>query len=235
MPLHDVDVTTLAPERFGEVLPSEGMETFRQTIVRGHELLGGRVFWNVNSTAKGGGVAEMLRSLIGYVRGAGLDARWVVVDPGEAAFFELTKRLHNRLHGYAGDRGPLGESERRLYERLTSAAADELAARVSPSDVVLLHDPQTAGMLPRLLESGVPVMWRAHVGLDLPNDLAREAWSFLTPYVRNADALIFSRKAYAWEGLDPGRVMVIPPSIDAFSPKNHVMAFTAITAVLRAA
>jgi trehalose synthase len=211
------------------------MDRFRQTIVRGHELLGGRVFWNVNSTARGGGVAEMLRSLIGYVQGAGLDARWVVVDPGEPAFFDLTKRLHNRLHGYKGDGGPLGEPERRLYERLTAAAADELAARVSPGDVVLLHDPQTAGMLPRLLETGVPVMWRAHIGLDLPNDLAREAWAFLTPYVRDADALIYSREAYAWEGLDPDRVTVIAPSIDAFSPKNHAMGFTTISAVLRAA
>jgi trehalose synthase len=234
MPLHDVAVTTLAPERFDDVLPSEGMERFRQTMIRGGELLGGHVFWNVNSTARGGGVAEMLRSLIGYVQGAGLDARWVVMD-GEPEFFDLTKRLHNRLHGYRGDGGALGDAERRVYDRITGAAAEELVARVSPGDVVLLHDPQTAGMLPRLLETGVPVMWRAHIGLDLPNELAREAWAFLTPYVRDADALIFSREAYAWEGLDPNRVTVIPPSIDAFSPKNHGMGFTTISAVLRAA
>jgi trehalose synthase len=234
MPLHDVTVTQLAPERFGEVLTSEGMDEFRHTLARGHELLGDHAFWNVNSTARGGGVAEMLRSLIGYVQGAGLDARWVVID-GEPDFFELTKRLHNRLHGYAGDGGPLGDAERRVYERITAVAAEELAARVSPGDVVLLHDPQTAGMLPRLLKTGVPVLWRAHIGLDLPNDLAREAWAFLRPYVQDADALIFSREAYAWEGLDADRVTVIPPSIDAFSPKNHGMAFTSITAVLRAA
>jgi trehalose synthase len=234
MPLHDVTVTPLAPERFGEVLPSEGMDRFRQTLSRGGELLGGRVFWNVNSTARGGGVAEMLQSLIGYVQGAGIDARWVVME-GEPAFFDLTKRLHNRLHGYQGDGGPLGDAEKRVYERITGAAAEELAARLSPQDVVLLHDPQTAGMLPRLLDIGVPVMWRAHIGLDLPNELAREAWAFLTPYVRDADALIFSREAYAWEGLDANRVTVIPPSIDAFSPKNHGMGFTTISAVLRAA
>jgi trehalose synthase len=234
MPLRDVDVTQLAPERFGEVLPSEGMDRFRGTIAHGHELLGGHVFWNVNSTARGGGVAEMLRSLIGYVQGAGIDARWVVMD-GEPEFFDLTKRLHNRLHGYRGDGGPLGDAERRVYERITGAAAEELRARVSPGDVVLLHDPQTAGMLPRLLDTGVPVMWRAHIGLDLPNELAREAWAFLTPYIRDADGLIFSRGAYAWEGLDADRVTVIPPSIDAFSPKNHGMSFTTISAVLRAA
>jgi trehalose synthase len=234
MALHDVTVSQLAPERFGEVLTSEGMDEFRHTLARGHELLGDHAFWNVNSTARGGGVAEMLRSLIGYVQGAGIDARWVVVD-GEPDFFDLTKRLHNRLHGYAGDGGPLGDAERRVYERITATAAEELAARVSPGDVVLLHDPQTAGMLPRLLKTGVPVLWRAHIGLDLPNDLAREAWAFLRPYVQEADALIFSRGAYAWEGLDADRVTVIPPSIDAFSPNNHGMAFTSITAVLRVA
>src|ERR1700745_1498362 len=118
MSLHDVAVSNLAPERFAGVLPSQGMDQFRQTIARGHDLLGGRVFWNVNSTARGGGVAEVLRSLIGYVQGAGLAHRWGWVDPGEPAFFALTKRLHNRLHGYPGDGGPLGVAERRLYERL---------------------------------------------------------------------------------------------------------------------
>ena len=90
-------------------------------------------------------------------------------------------------------------------------------------------------MIPRLLEAGVPVIWRAHIGLDLPNEAAREAWRFLLPYVEPANAYVFSRPAYAWEGLDPERVSVIAPSIDAFSPKNQAMTFTAVTAVLRAA
>ena len=101
---------------------------------------------------------------------------------------------------------------------------------------MILHDPQTAGMLPALRAAvDVPVIWRAHIGLDLPNDIAREAWSFLRPYLGEADAYVFSREVFTWEGLDPARVSVIPPSIDAFSPKNHAMAFTSVTAVLRAA
>jgi hypothetical protein len=72
-------------------------------------------------------------------------------------------------------------------------------------------------------------------GTHLPNDLAREAWSFLTPYLGEADAYVFSREAFTWEGLDHARVSVISPSIDAFSPKNHAMAFSSVTAVLRAA
>ena len=233
MQLEDVDVTTLPPERFEDVLAPEGLERFRKAIARGRELLDGRTLWTVNSTARGGGVAEMLRSLVGYVRGAGLDIRWVVI-PGEPEFFRVTKRLHNRLHG-ADDGEPLGDAEREVYERVTHAGAELLAARIRPDDVVLLHDPQTAGLIPRLLELGVPVIWRAHIGLDLPNDAARAAWRFLIPYVEPATAYVFSRPAYAWEGLDESRMTVIAPSIDAFSPKNQVMSFTGITAVLRAA
>jgi trehalose synthase len=234
MALDDVQVTPLDPERFRDVLSPDGLAAFERTIASGHELLESRTFWNVNSTARGGGVAEMLRSLVGYVRGAGLDARWVTIG-GDQDFFRVTKRLHNRLHGFPGDGGPLGDAEREVYERCASEHAELLAQRVGPSDVVLLHDPQTAGMIPRVLEAGVPVIWRAHIGLDLPNDLAREAWRFLIGYVERADAYVFSRPAYTWEGLDEAKLSVIAPSIDAFAPKNHVMSFTAVAAVLRAA
>ena len=135
----------------------------------------GRTLWTVNSTARGGGVAEMLHSLIGYVRGAGLDARWVVIG-GDAEFFRITKRLHNRLHG-ADDPGRLGEHERAVYERRCAAQAELLRAAARSGDVVLLHDPQTAGMIPRLVATGVPVIWRAHIGLDMPNDHTREPGS----------------------------------------------------------
>ena len=235
MPLEEVEVTPLRPERFGEVLTPDGLAAFERALARWHELLGSNAIWNVNSTAVGGGVAEMLRSLIGYVRGAGLDGRWVVIE-GDAEFFRITKRLHNRLHGAEGDGGPLGEAERTAYEGRCAANAAALVEMLRPGDVVLLHDPQTAGMLPALRAAAdVRLIWRAHIGLDLPNDLARDAWSFLTPYLSEADAYVFSREAFAWEGLDHSRVSVIPPSIDAFSPKNHGMAFTSVTAVLRAA
>jgi trehalose synthase len=235
VPLEEVEVTHLRPERFDEVLTSDALAAFERSMARGRELLGSRAIWNVNSTAFGGGVAEMLRSLIGYARGAGLNGRWVVVE-GDPEFFRLTKRLHNRLHGAPGDGGPLGEAERNVYERRCAANAAALLEMLRPGDVVILHDPQTAGMLPALRAAAdVPLIWRAHIGLDLPNDLAREAWGFLTPYLGEADAYVFSREAFTWEGLDHARVTVIPPSIDAFSPKNHAMAFTSITAVLRAA
>jgi len=121
--LRDVEVPTLRPERFADVLAPQARVEFEDATKRAHELLAGRTLRNVNSTAQGGGVAEMLRSLIGYVRGAGLDARWVVI-PGDAEFFAITKRLHNRLHGHAGDGGTLGEAERAVYERHCSVHAE---------------------------------------------------------------------------------------------------------------
>ena len=102
--------------------------------------------------------------------------------------------------------GPSDEAERSAYERRCAANAAALVEMLRPGDVVILHDPQTAGMLPALLASAdVSVIWRAHIGLDLPNDLAREAWSFLTPYLGEADAYVFSREVFTWEGLDPAR------------------------------
>jgi trehalose synthase len=234
MALNDVEVTRLEPERFRNVLTADALTRFEDAIVRGRELVGERTIWNVSSTARGGGVAEMLRSLLGYVQGAGLDGRWVVID-GSPDFFGVTKRLHNRLHGEAGDGGELGARERDVYEACCARNAGELAERLRPGDLVLLHDPQTAGMAPRLRDADVRIIWRAHIGLDRPNELVRDAWSFLMPYVESADTYVFSRDSYRWAGLDESRTVVIAPSIDAFSPKNHSMPFTGVTAVLRAA
>ena len=95
----------------------------------GRDTLAGRRVWNVNSTAHGGGVAEMLGPLLAYARGAGIDARWVVIA-GDPAFFTITKRLHNRLHGMPGDGGPLGRaSVRSTSGRLRPTATARRAGR----------------------------------------------------------------------------------------------------------
>jgi trehalose synthase len=192
------------------------------------------VFWNVNSTAYGGGVAEMLRSLIAYVRGAGLDARWLVI-PGSPDFFKVTKRIHNFLHGSPGDGGRLDEEARRIYEQVLRPSGEALAAEVSPGDVVLLHDPQTAGLTEAVRNANADVVWRCHVGLDVPDELARTAWRFLLPYLSDADAYVFSRADFAWEGLERSKIRVIPPSIDAFSPKNSELTGAQVDSILTAA
>ena len=203
------------------------------TIERARDVIGPRVIWNVNSTARGGGVAELLQSLVAYVRGAGFDCRWSVIF-GDPDFFSLTKRIHNRLHGAAGDGGPLGEEEHAIYDGISAQNARALARRIRPGDLVLLHDPQTAGLVKPLLDRGARVIWRCHVGLDVPNDFARSAWDFLRPYVEDAEGHVFSRKAFAWEDLDEERLHVIPPSIDVFTAKNQPIEPRTVQAILAA-
>lgn len=231
--LQDVNIGALEPHRFQQVLSQEAYARFGETIRVAGDVLKDRVVWNVNSTAKGGGVAEMLASLLAYARGANVDARWTVIA-GNPHFFTITKRIHNNLHGAEGDGGPLGDDERRSYELTLAANAEELATRVGSKDIVLLHDPQTAGLVERLKRTGATVIWRCHVGLDTPNDVARRAWDFLRPYVAPADAYIFSRKAFAWERLEDEKIVVIPPSIDAFSPKNQEMGPAHVRSILAA-
>ena len=233
-PVEEVGVAPLALDRFAEVLSDEQEAEFWRMAGLARSLLAERTVWSVNSTARGGGVAEMLRSLLAYSRGAGTDARWVVIG-GEPDFFRVTKRIHNHLHGWAGDGGPLGATEREIYELVTSVAAEQLLPRVRSGDVVLLHDPQTAGLVEPMRSAGAHVIWRAHIGLDLPNALARQAWSFLLPYVAPAARYIFSRSAFAWEGLDRAKVVVIPPSIDPFSAKNQDLTPATVQAILGAA
>src|SRR4029077_3955848 len=197
------------------------------------KLLRGRVVWNVNSTARGGGVAELLSSLIPYDRGAGIDSRWVVIQ-GEPGFFEVTKKLHTLLHGVAVDGAALTKEECVEYEQTLAANARALLEVVKPGDVVLLHDPQTAGLAPAGPELGCKVIWRCHIGVDEPTDVVRSAWNFLRGYVSAAHALVFSRRRYVWEGLEPSRVQIIPPSIDAFSIKNRELDEPTVTGLLRA-
>jgi trehalose synthase len=219
--LEHVPVGVLSTDRYESVLDPEKYKRFTDAIEVAQQVFEGRVVWNINSTAKGGGVAEMLRSLLAYARAAGVDARWTVITAEDPEFFNITKRIHNHLHGAAGDGGDLGDTEREVYEAVAHRNTDELVELVAPDDIVIVHDPQPAGLIAPLKKKGATVLWRCHVGLDLPNDLARKAWNFLLPYVRDADGYVFSRRDFAWEGLDTDKLTIIPPSIDAFSPKNQ--------------
>ncbi|WIX98590.1 glycosyltransferase [Amycolatopsis mongoliensis] len=227
-------VGTLAIERFEPLIGTPAYHRLLERFARGRELLGDHVMWHVNSTARGGGVAEMLYSLLAYGRGAGIAQRWLAVA-GTPAFFAVTKRIHNHLHGAFGDGLPLDDEAREVYSSFTRAAGEELANRISPGDVVLLHDPQTAGMIPALQGLGVPVAWRSHVGIDHATPVTRHAWEFLRGYVSQADAYIFSRRQHVWDQLDAAKTALIAPSIDAFSAKNQDLADDRVTAILAAA
>jgi trehalose synthase len=218
-------------DRFKPLLGA-GYEEVERATERARSLFEGRAIWHVSSTLRGGGVAEMLRSLLPYVRGAGIDTRWVVLRE-RAEFFELTKRLHNNLHGDRGDGGALGDEQRDLYERTLAASARHLSPLLQKGDVVFLHDPQTAGLAAAAKAAGARVSWRCHIGADNPDELTRRAWEFLAPYVGLSDAYVFSRRAYLWEVLDSERAWVMAPCIDPFSPKNQELDPATVEEIIR--
>ena len=219
---HEVEVHPAALDRLAELLvPARAEQLMRTAELARVGLLGRRVV-NVNSTATGGGVAELLQTLLAYARGAGVDARWVVVD-GDAPFFEITKRIHNHLYGTAGDGGPLGARERDCYEETISRNVARVRAVARPGDLVLLHDPQTLGLAPQLANAGVRIVWRCHVGIDAQNEHSERAWEFLRPYLDGLDAYVFSRAQFAPPLIPPERLAVISPSIDPFSAKNDAI------------
>ena len=220
MELQDVSVAPVSLARFKALATTSRWQELSAAADLAPQLLGGRVVWNVNSTATGGGVAEMLQVLLAYAVDIGVDMRWTVLQ-GDAEFFAITKRIHNLLHGSPGDGGSLGAPERRHYEDVVAGNAEALGGRIRRGDVVILHDPQTVGLVPAMRDVGATIVWRCHVGVDDADENVLNAWEFLRPYLDPANAYVFSRGRYVPDWMDTDRVAIIPPSIDPFSPKNE--------------
>jgi len=157
--------------------------------------------------------------------------RWLVMSTPETAFFDLTKRLHNLIHG-VGDPG-LGDEERRLYAAVSSESATELKQRLRPSDVLAIHDPQPLGMGAILRqELGLPVVFRSHVGLDADTPETRAAWGFLRPYAERCDYAVFSAPEYIPAFL-AGRAGLMYPGIDPLSFKNRELSPHKLAGILK--
>jgi trehalose synthase len=230
----DLDAVPLGSasiEPFQQLLEPSEWDAFVRTMADGAAALKHHIVWNINSTAHGGGVAEMLGWEIPYERGAGMDVRWLVIA-GETAFFTFTKRLHALLHGVPADGSTVSDAERAEYEQTLARNSQALEGRIRSGDVAILHDPQTAGLIPHLVERGCRVIWRCHIGVDQPNDVAKGAWRFLLPSVTAAHICVFTRPAYVWEGIDRKRVEIMAPAIDAFAPKNEDLPSSAVQAIL---
>ena len=219
-PVHEILVPTRA---LANLEPLIGRERFRDlTRIAGatREKLEGRAVWNISSTAQGGGVAEMLQVLVGFTLDVGFDVRWLVMT-GDAEFFVTTKRIHNRLHGSPGDEGDLGIREMAHYSRVVEANAQSAIGFIQPGDVVLLHDPQAAGLAAPLAIMGAQVVWRCHVGHEESNEWTDQAWTFLRHHLTACKAYVFSVGTYVPSWMEEPMVWIIPPSIDPFSPKNE--------------
>ena len=234
MPFREVPIRPVKPARLAPVIGPARMRELAGAIDGARRTLDGRTVVNVNSTATGGGVAELLETLLAYARGGGVATRWLVVD-GAPAFFDVTKRIHNGLYGSSGDGGPLSAAEADVYEQTLRANAGDIDRQVRPGDIVILHDPQTAGLVPAFRRLGVTIVWRCHVGSDHANEWTERSWTFLRPYLEDVDAFIFSRPHFAPEWAAPGRTHAILPSINPFSTKNMHLTAAQVRGMLTAA
>ncbi len=206
-------------------LASLGIELARQ--------LGQRRIWMLNSTATGGGVAEMLPRLCDLMNGLGLDTRWLVLEPDDPAFFRVTKALHNQLHGEGGPEDP--GAARAVYDRVSREAAARLREHVVSEDLLVVHDPQPAGAAALLPAEHRPaLLWRCHIGVPCPSNATRRGWAFLREYLQPYRRLLFSAESYIPEEHLP-RSGVLHPGIDPLGYKNRDLRPYKLAGVLRAA
>jgi trehalose synthase len=190
-----------------------------ETLAR--SLRGLRVI-HVNATPDGGGVAEILRSLVPLSRSLGLDARWYVLPPDDA-FFDVTKRMHNWLQGAPGRL--LSRDKRTYLAHLLRVAEQTDTLR---ADVWVIHDPQPLPLRALVPLEG-PAIWRCHIDCSTPNGSVAP---YLQPWIRSYDLTLYSMPQYALPGLLPGQMRVIQPAIDPLSAKNRPLAADAARAIL---
>jgi trehalose synthase len=177
------------------------------------ERLRGLRVTHINATPAGGGVAEILRSLVPMMSGLGLEATWYTLDPDEL-FFDVTKKLHNGLQGSPTSLSP---EEIDLYQRHNGKTARQIQALVDRPDVLVLHDAQVlplAGFLP----NGTRIIWHCHVDLTTPD---HSLGSLLEPLTRLCSRCIVSMPEYASPGVAAEQLAVFPPAIDVFTAKNQ--------------
>jgi trehalose synthase len=216
---------------FQDVIGPLRTERMRDAAAGIGERLGGGTLWHVNSTAAGGGVAEMMHTLLPLYRSLSVRTGWLVVG-GDERFFATTKRLGVALYGTDDGSGPLSRDDREHYLRAQAASAEQLARIVGPEDVVVLHDHQTAGLAPLLTGRVARIYWRCHVGVDEPTPAADAAWAFLAPLLDDVDGLLFSVRRHVRARLRDHRPVVLPPFISPFSPKNRELDGPVIQACL---
>ena len=175
---------------------------------------------HINSTAVGGGVAELLTRMVPLFRELGIDTTWDVIK-GNDAFFAVTKAFHNALHG--GDE-TITADMLEVFRETTKMNLDDLGP---VGDFVVIHDPQPAGLIARRAESGGHWLWRCHIDVSTPEP---QVWDFLRPYVEQYDGSVFSMPEFS-QTLPIPQFMV-PPSIDPLSDKNREIPSGQVTAVL---
>jgi trehalose synthase len=192
-------------------------ELYDEVVALGERLRGKRVL-HVSATSFGGGVAEILYTLVPLMRDVGLDAEWDIMF-GSEPFFNVTKSFHNALQGAEYE---LTVEDRAIYEEYNRISAEAMQKADEEWDVVLVHDPQpallkhfTGGLSPE-----TKWIWRCHPDLSTPN---REVLDYLVPHIADYDAQIYTMQEYTPPDVHLPGLTLIPPAIDPLSPKNMAL------------
>jgi trehalose synthase len=174
--------------------------------------LEGKRVLHVSATAFGGGVSEILYTIVPLMRDVGLDTHWHVIL-GREEFFNVTKLMHNSLQG---DPQSISDQEWEVFEAYNAMNAQSLEGGW---DVIIVHDPQPAGLFKNAPDKSRHWVWRCHIDLSTPNasTLAR-----LRPLIETYEASVWHLQQYVPDGLDGG-VRIVPPAIDPLSPKNMAL------------
>jgi trehalose synthase len=188
-----------------------GSSAITQLSRIGKKLEGLRIV-HVNSTRQGGGVAEILVWMIPLMREVGLDASWEVIE-GTEEFFDVTKKIHNGLQGRPVD---LTHRDWKIFQDVNAQNIERLRPVLAKADIVVVHDPQPAFLLPLCDERKGKWIWRGHIDISRP---FRPVWKVLRTILEKYDASIFSMCEFA-QAL-PHTQFLVPPSIDPLSPKNR--------------
>jgi trehalose synthase len=195
-------------EEYAAIIGEENVDHLRQLAA----LLRGMKTVHVNSTKVGGGVAEMLITLVPLERELGLDVSWEAIT-GESLFYECTKRFHNALQGNAVH---MPDALLKAYETTNQANAERLRPLLQEANVVFIHDPQPLPLLQWTPERRGKWVWRCHIDVSRPY---RPVWRYVRDYVAEYDATIFSLPAFS-QPL-PHVSYLIAPGIDPLSEKNR--------------
>ena len=212
-----------------DYIPIVGKEKIEKLEELARKLKGARIL-EVNSTAVGGGVAEMLYSQVPFINELGVEDEWKVMH-GTETFFQVTKNLHNLLQGKKGILTP--EMEKIYYRTLKENASlyAEDFEKYQP-DMVIVHDPQPLGLASYLKKEGEKWLWRFHIDVEYDYLEAKPVlWKFLTFWAKFYDAVMFSGAHYIVEDW-PMLKYISPPFIDPLSPKNKELSSGEISKVL---
>lgn len=200
------------PKTVDDYIPIVGKDRIDNLKKLAEPLKGKRVL-NLNATAFGGGVAELLKTQIALMQDLGIDAQWNVMT-AQPEFYEVTKLFHNTLQGHPDT---ISEEYKQIYLDGVKANARSFT---NDYDIVLMHDPQSLAMMDFTPTPRGKWIWRCHIDTSNPNP---QAWNFLYPFMKNYHAVIFTLEEFVNENAELQNLTFIAPSIDPLSPKNNEM------------